>query len=122
MRTGVDLLDIARFARIAAHPGGCRLVFTPAELARAASFAATRRTEYLACRFCAKEATAKALGRGLGQGLVWQDIEVSSDEHGAPMVSLSGGALRLAREHGISRVDVSLAHQGGMVVCFALAS
>ena len=48
--------------------------------------------------------------------------EVSSDEHGAPTVTLSGGALRLAREHGISRVDVSLAHQGGMVVCFALAS
>lgn len=122
MRIGVDLLEIARFAKIAGHPGGRRIVFSAAELARAETFAAPRREEYLAGRFCAKEASAKALGRGLGQGLVWREIEILTDAHGAPRVQLTGGALAVAEQAGIGRVDLSLSHHGGLVVCVAVAT
>jgi holo-[acyl-carrier protein] synthase len=74
VRIGIDLLDVARFGRVAAHPGGRRIVFTTAELAYADTLAGARRAEHLAGRFCAKEATAKLLGSGFGQGLVWRDI------------------------------------------------
>jgi holo-[acyl-carrier protein] synthase len=121
MRLGIDLLDVARFARIAAHPRGRRLVFTAAELARADSLAAARRTEYLAGRFCAKEAIAKVLGRGLGQGLVWRDIEVVGDAYGAPVVTVHGGARAVAARERIDRIEVSLSHHGGLVVCVAVA-
>jgi holo-[acyl-carrier protein] synthase len=121
MKIGIDLVDIARFSRIAAHPAGRRLVFTAAELSRADALGGRRRGEYLAGRFCAKEAVAKALGRGLGQGLVWRDIEVVGDAHGAPIVTVHGGALAIATRERIERIEVSLSHQGGMVICVAVA-
>jgi len=121
MRIGTDLVDVARFARIAAHPGGRRLVFTAAELAAADTLGERRRAEYLAGRFCAKEAVAKALGRGLGQGLVWRDIEVLGNAYGAPVATVRGGALAIAAEQRIERIEVSLSHQGGLVFCVAVA-
>jgi holo-[acyl-carrier protein] synthase len=121
MRLGVDLAEIARISRIAAHPGGRRLVFTAAELAHADTLGRRRANEYLAGRFCAKEAVAKVLGRGLGQGLVWRDIEVLGDRYGAPSVTLRGGARAVAGKARIDRVDVSLSHQAGLVVCVAAA-
>lgn len=121
MRLGVDLVEIARISRIAAHPGGRRLVFTAAELAHADTLGQRRATEYLAGRFCAKEAVAKVLGRGLGQGLVWHDIEVVGDRYGAPTVTLRGGARAVAAEARIDRIEVSLSHQGDLVVCVAAA-
>jgi holo-[acyl-carrier protein] synthase len=121
MRIGLDLLDVERFARVAANPRGCRLVFTNRELACADTLGERRRGEYLAGRFCAKEATAKVLRRGLGQGLVWRDIEVVGDSHGAPEVHLSGGALAIATRDRIDRIDLSLTHHGGLVACVAVA-
>lgn len=121
LRLGIDLVDIARFARVADDPGGCRLVFTAAELAHADTLGEGRRREYLAGRFCAKEATAKALGRGFSQGLYWHDIEVTGDAYGAPRVALSGGAQAVAARSHVERVDLSLSHQAGLAVCVAIA-
>src|SRR5262245_66662879 len=102
MRLGVDLQSVSRFARIARHPRYRSLVFTKAELAGATRLGEARHVEWLAGRFCAKEAVAKVLGRGFWQGLLWRDIEVVSDEWGAPMVTLSGGAHRIADSLGIA--------------------
>jgi len=121
MRIGVDLTEIARISRIAAHPAGRRLAFTEAELGHADTLGDKRRTEFLAGRFCAKEAVAKALGHGLGQGLVWRDIEVLSGPLGAPEVRLGGGADAIAARAGIERIDLSLSHTGGFVVGVAIA-
>ncbi len=117
MRIGIDLLDMARFDHIAAHPAGRRIVFTPAELEYADTLAGPRRAEHLAGRFCAKEATAKMLGHGLGQGLVWRDIEILRNALGGPGVRLRGGAQRIAERLGVTCVQVSMSHQGGLVVC-----
>lgn len=43
---------------------------------------------YVAKRFAAKEAVAKALGTGIGRGLSFQHIEVSNDEMGKPIVNV----------------------------------
>jgi holo-[acyl-carrier protein] synthase len=45
----------------------------------------TRKVEFLAGRFAAKEAFAKAMGTGIGT-LSFQDIEVMNDENGAPYI------------------------------------
>ncbi|MFG2598045.1 holo-ACP synthase [Streptomyces sp. NPDC048462] len=121
VRVGLDLLSIARFERIARHPGGRRMVFRPAELVYADSLGEARRTEHLAGRFCAKEATAKALGHGLGQGLGWRDIEITRDGLGAPGARLHGRAKHLADRQGVTGVVLSLSHQDGLAVCVAVA-
>jgi holo-[acyl-carrier protein] synthase len=119
MRIGVDLQSVSRFARIARHPRYRRLVFTEAELADVPDLGAARLVEKLAGRFCGKEAVAKVLGRGFGQGLRWRDIEVTSDRWGAPVVTLSGGARQVADAAGVDRVALSVSHQSDLVVCVA---
>jgi holo-[acyl-carrier protein] synthase len=121
MRIGVDLMSVSRFARIAEHHRYRTLVFTERELAEAGQLGSARSVERLAGRFCVKEATCKLLGRGFGQGLRWPDIEVCSDEWGAPAVTLSGGARRLAEEAGIDDITVTLTHQVDLVVAVAAA-
>lgn len=121
MRIGVDLISVSRFARVAAHRRYRTVVFTSAELAEADTMAEPRRGERLAGRFCAKEAVAKALGRGFGQGLSWRDIEVTADDWGAPTVALHRGARRVADEAGVHTVKLSLTHHSDLVVCVATA-
>jgi holo-[acyl-carrier protein] synthase len=121
MRIGIDLMEIPRFARIAAHERYRALVFTPAELAQAEGLAPPQYTQRLAGRFSAKEAVCKVLGRGFGQGLVWRDIEVTADGWGAPHVTLTGGALRLADLVGIRHISLALTHQVDLVVAVAVA-
>lgn len=48
-----------------------------------------RRVEFLAGRFAAKEAFAKATGQGIGK-LSFQDIEVLPSQKGAPMMNAKG--------------------------------
>lgn len=48
-----------------------------------------RRIEYVAGRFAAKEACAKALGTGIGS-LSFQDIEITNDKKGAPKIRVNG--------------------------------
>lgn len=48
-----------------------------------------RRVEYLAGRFAAKEAFSKAAGSGIGK-LSFLDIEVLSDDKGAPILVANG--------------------------------
>lgn len=45
-----------------------------------------RKIEYLAGRFAAKEAFAKANGTGIGKELSFLDIEIQTDEKGKPFV------------------------------------
>lgn len=48
-----------------------------------------RKIEFLAGRFAAKEAFAKATGQGIGK-LSFQDIEVLRNEKGAPTMEVKG--------------------------------
>ncbi|GFZ78107.1 holo-[acyl-carrier-protein] synthase [Compostibacillus humi] len=48
-----------------------------------------RRVEFLAGRFAAKEAMAKALGKGVGR-LSFQHMEIVNDQHGAPQAKIRG--------------------------------
>lgn len=121
MSIGVDLLRVSRFTRAVASERARRRVFTANELARAGRYTGRRAEEWLAYRFCAKEAVAKALRRGLGQGLLWQDIEIAQDEYGAPVVVLTGGARRIAEAAGIVGVEVTLTHQEDWAISFAMA-
>jgi len=119
MRIGVDLMSVSRFSQVAEHRRYRTLVFSKAELEQADLMGPERRLERLAGRFCVKEATCKLLGRGFGQGLRWRDIEVTSDEWGAPAVLLTGGARRLADEAELFEIVVSLSHQVDLVMAVA---
>src|SRR5438128_548725 len=94
---GVDLIEVGRVAAAVERYGARFLerVFTRTELAYCG-----RRAPELAARFAAKEATAKALGTGIG-AVGWQEIEVVRDRSGRPGLALHGAAQALARERGL---------------------
>ncbi|WP_100012762.1 holo-ACP synthase [Lentibacillus sediminis] len=69
-----------------------------------------RRSEFLAGRFAAKEAFAKATGTGIGI-LSFQDIEVTTDKTGAPNIRANGYeslrpflSITHSREYAVAQV------------------
>ncbi len=103
---GTDIIEISRIAEACARSGErfLKRVYTDAERAACAD-----RTPSLAARFAAKEATMKALGRGIWD-IPWRDIEVLNDDSGQPYLRLHGRALERARQIGLADCAVSLSH------------
>lgn len=113
---GVDMVEIARVTATRVRYGERFLsrVFTPMERA-----ATGERNTSLAARFAAKEATAKALGTGIGV-VSWQMIEIESLPGGQPTLRLHAAAATHAHALGISEWQVSLSHTGTLAVAFVV--
>jgi holo-[acyl-carrier protein] synthase len=121
MRIGTDLVQISRISTaLDKSPGFASLVYTPAELELAESFSKSRREQFLAGRFAIKEAVAKALRLGIGDGSVLRQIEALTAAGGEPKLTLHGSALETARRLGLQDFEVSLSHEAGLVVAFAV--
>jgi holo-[acyl-carrier protein] synthase len=77
------------------------------------------RVRSLAARFAAKEAFGKALGTGLA-GLALKDIMVVNAVHEKPELLLRGAALALLGKRGITRVHLSLTHEGDTAIAMVV--
>ena len=115
--TGVDLVDVGRI-RDAIERHGMKFiarVFTETEQRESGG-----RSASLAARFAAKEATAKAMGCGIGD-VSWLDIEVRGDENHAPHLYLHGNGDKLAQKLGLTTWSVSLSHTESQAIAFVVA-
>lgn len=84
---GIDVQEIAAVAQAyEKHTRFARRVLTENEFKRFDALTGKRQIEYLAGRWAAKEAYSKALGTGIG-AVGFQDIEVLSNQKGAPFIS-----------------------------------
>lgn len=117
LRTGVDLIELDRVGEVVSRHGKRYLerIYTAAELEQSHA-----NTQYLAGRFAAKEAVAKALGTGIGD-VGWLEIEILGDEQNAPTLNLSGAAARRAESLGLVEWSVSISHSMTHAVAFAVA-
>ena len=114
---GIDVIEAARIQRLLERlPKAYARLFSAQERAYCDRF--FDRFSHYAARFAAKEAVGKALGIGI-IGFVWRDIEVLSG--GKPLIALHGDVARIARRLGVTRVEVSLSHTGGMAYAVAAA-
>jgi holo-[acyl-carrier protein] synthase len=75
---------------------------------------------FLAKRFAAKEATAKAFGSGFNHGLSLRHIVVVNEESGRPTLQFDEFALTLAQQLKISRSFVSLSDELDYAVAFVV--
>lgn len=66
---------------------------------------------YLAKRFAAKEAASKALGTGIAHGVSFQDFEISNDENGKPVLTLSGKAQQIAHASSVRSVHLTISDE-----------
>jgi holo-[acyl-carrier protein] synthase len=114
--TGIDIVDISRFERFVRENNEplFNRVFSQGE--RAYCSAKRRSAQHYALRFAAKESFLKALGTGLRDGLSWRDMEVVNDPQGKPELMLHGRAEELFRQNRLSRIFLSLSHDGNYAI------
>lgn len=116
---GVDIVDVARFERLAQRtPRILERTLTARE--RLGEDGSDRTFESLAARFAAKEAVAKALGAP--PGMAWHDCEVVAADGAAPEIQVRGTVAEQARKLGIGTWHLSLSHDGGQAVAFVIAT
>ncbi len=75
---------------------------------------------FLAKRFAAKEAAAKALGTGFRQGLYLKHIVVVSDEYGKPTLKFMGYANTLCEKLGVGESFVSLSDEKDYAIAYVI--
>lgn len=82
--------------------------------------ATSAKAQFLASRFAAKEAVAKALGTGFRDGLSLKHIEVCPDALGRPHIELSARARELADALGVKAAHVTLSHERDLAIAFVV--
>ncbi|MGT2756195.1 holo-ACP synthase [Streptococcus ovuberis] len=103
---GIDLQSMAKIAQAyAKNERFATKILTPKELEIFANLSEKRQIEYLAGRWSAKEAFAKAWGTGIGQ-IAFLDLEILNDQSGAPIFTKHPFA---------GQVWVSISHSEGFV-------
>jgi len=109
---GLDIVEIDRIDGVLKRqPAFVKRILTEEEQRHIPDGSAARITEYIAGRFAAKEAMAKALGTGIGSALRFHDIEVVREETGKPAVRLASHILeRYTLARGILRIHLSISH------------
>jgi holo-[acyl-carrier protein] synthase len=117
---GTDIVRVARMAdnlaryneRFAAR------ILTEAEMA--VFTGSPQQAPFLAKRFAAKEAAAKALGTGFRNGLSLRDIGVENDALGKPVLVFSRRAQQVLQEQGIGSAHLSLADENEYAIAYVV--
>lgn len=91
---GLDLIEIDRIEEaVLKNSKFVKRILTPSEKKQFEQLAGKRQMEFLAGRFAAKEAYAKARGTGIGK-LGWQQIEIQSED-GRPLIASSSDSEKV---------------------------
>lgn len=110
---GIDIVSISRIERMMEEYGDKFL----ARFLNENEMHLAKNAQSAAGLWAAKEATAKALGSGIGHRLGFHDMSVAKNLHGAPFVILSDKASELFK---VKKVNVSITHDGGFSAAVAL--
>ena len=91
---GIDICEIKRISKVLNKFNDRfeKRCFTETEIVKCSN--SFSKSACYAKRFAAKEATAKALGTGISQGISWKNIEVANLSSGKPIVNLYGKAKK----------------------------
>ena len=118
--TGIDLVEVARIASSFEKHGDSFVsrILLPDEIAYC--LARRQPAPFLAARFAAKEAIAKAFGTGIGAELGWLDMEIRHKESGEPLAVLHGRGKILLAARGAKNLHVSLSHTENYAVATAI--
>jgi holo-[acyl-carrier protein] synthase len=116
---GTDIVEIARIAEVLERQGE-RFIDRILTVSEKTLYNQSKSVSFVAKRFAAKEAVAKALGTGIGRGVSFQDIVISNNAEGASLVELSNGAADVMRELGGARMLLSLSDERHYALAYAV--
>jgi holo-[acyl-carrier protein] synthase len=102
---GLDMIDLDRIRQaVEQNPRFIERILTTEEQNLYLKYTGSRQVEFLAGRFSAKEAYAKANGTGFGKELSFLDVEILTGENGEPRL--------LKPQKAGETVFVSITHTG----------
>jgi holo-[acyl-carrier protein] synthase len=123
---GIDLIEIERIGAAVARHGErfAQRILGPQELQRyhaRRERSMARGIAFLATRFAAKEAIAKALGLGMRQPMSWRAVEIVNDSSGRPLARIATAALQHYADERRLRLHVSVTDERQMAAAYAVA-
>ncbi len=118
---GTDIANIARFEALLAKRGQAFVtkILTVAE--QQAFGLSPHPAQFLAKRFAAKEAFAKAVGKGLRHPVTLHNVGVGHGDLGRPMYVYAPVLAAWLQEQGIVKVHLSISDEQDHAVAFAIA-
>lgn len=113
---GVDIIEIDRINSSIEKLGDAfaKKVLHPNELKK--YLATKRKAHYLAKRFAAKEAFAKALGTGIIEGVTLPRIEVVNNQDGKPEIVLHEMTLERFESFDLKSIHLSISDEKNYAV------
>ena len=117
---GTDIMQIERMQESLQQRGEAwaRRLLTDPEMAEYEKRG--NKPAYLAKRFAAKEAAAKALGTGFADGITWKQMHVLNDAKGAPVMTFTDKALERAQALGVTHIHLSISDEKHYAVAFVI--
>ena len=117
---GTDIVSVKRIQDVLArNPDFAKRVLTADEMLRYASH--PKPVSFLAKRWAAKEATAKALGTGIGK-VSFQHIVIAHTAAGQPLLQLCDEAQKQAARLGATQFHVSLSDEQDYAIAYVVLS
>lgn len=118
---GIDVVEVKRIENAMRNPRFIKRILTEREASLSCPPPSRRenfsegispiKPTYVAGRWAAKEAIAKALNKRLG----WHDVEILADDTGQPVVHLSNNRTTIG---GV--IKISISHEHGVAVAVAI--
>ncbi len=117
---GTDIVSTSRIAAVWARHGEAfaQRILAPQEWAGFVE--AGQPARFLAKRFAAKEAFAKALGTGIRAPATWHNIRVTHDELGKPMLDFAPELAALLASRSIRSHHLSISDEKEMAAAFVI--
>ncbi len=115
---GTDIVRVSRMARNLERYGDkfAARILTSSEFAEFSQH--KRPAGFLAKRFAAKEAAAKAMGCGFRDGLMLTHIGIGHDEFGKPLLEYRDKAIEVCNRLKVSHSHVSISDEDEYAVAF----
>jgi holo-[acyl-carrier protein] synthase len=117
---GTDIVEVARIEASIAQFGNdfAKRVLAESELA---SYQVSQiKPRFLAKRFAAKEAFAKALGTGLRAPATFQNIAVSHDDLGKPILIFATELQIFLQNKNITQTHISISDEKNLAAAFVV--
>lgn len=117
---GTDVLELKRIERVYRRHGDRFVERLLLDEERALFVKAKNKTRFLGMRFAAKEAVAKALGTGFGNGIWVRDVGSVPNALGQPQVIYSERGRKVCERLGVGEGFLTLTDEAGLVVAVAV--
>ncbi|HEU4707748.1 MAG TPA: holo-ACP synthase [Methylophilaceae bacterium] len=117
---GTDIVEVARIEDSLARFGDAFAQRILNEREWLAFSQSQTQGRFLAKRFAAKEAFAKALGTGLRAPATFQNIEVVHDDLGKPMLDFAPELQTVLQAHGVRHAHLSVSDEKALAAAFVV--